>query len=276
MKSFTKVAEKNFVAQSMISKSIKKIEKYFGAELVKRAKFSKEVEFTPKGEIVYGFAKELKIQSEKLVSILEEKDEKDKIKIGYTEGFGNECIMKYVSILISEEMKISEFIEIIEDKKEMLEAKLERGELDFILIYYLNSIKCEEKTKRILLKKVDLDVYAKKGYKQGIKDINILNDKVIVSLKDGALHYDLTNEIIEKNKIVPKRIIRINDLDMLLELIATGVGMGILCKSSAEEREGIEALGIDCGMKLEVCLEYFKNKSLSCKEKMIIDKIKEV
>lgn len=270
------MAEKNFVAQSMISKSIKKLENYFGGELVKRAKFSKEVQFTIRGELVYEFTKKLNLKIDELTFILEKKQIEEKIRIGYTEGIGNEYIMDYVGKLMTKNKKLNKFIEIIEDKKDVLNKKLEEGKIDFILTFYLNNIERGDKTKRIAIGKVDLDVYVQKKNEKELRDISILEREAIISLKDGTLQHELINEIVEKNKLKPKRIIKINDLDMLVELIVSGVGVSVLCKPTIKKNGDIKALGIDCGMELELCLEYSKNRNLSHTEKIVINQIKEV
>ncbi|WP_297632676.1 LysR family transcriptional regulator [uncultured Clostridium sp.] len=275
LKSFTKVAEKNFTSQSMISKSIKKMEEFFETKLVKRAKFSTIIGFTKDGELVYKLSKDVLKKLDKLEGKINKINENNKLIIGYVEGSGNDYIMEYINSLIDKEKN---YIELVECTFMNLKEIIKNKEINFLLGYYLNTSIEDEEIKRIILKEVPFNICMSK--EETIKDekvsMQILNDKTIISLKRGSVHFDVIEEIIRNYKIKPRKIIYVHDMETLNKLIEAGIGWSILCIDKINESKKIKMIQIECSLKINICLEYYKYRNLTDYEREVIGELEEV
>ncbi|MGL5414867.1 MAG: LysR family transcriptional regulator [Clostridium sp.] len=273
LKSFTKVAEKNFTSQSMISKSIKRMEEFFETKLVKRAKFSTIIGFTNEGELVYKLSKDIVTELGKIETKIDKINKDDRLIIGYVEGSGNDYIMEYINSLIDKEKNHIELIECtFMNLKEIIKSK----DINFLLGYYLNTSVEDEEIKRIILKEVPFNICMSSEEKINNKKMSmqILNDKTIISLKRGSVHFDVIGEIIRNYKIKPRKVIYVHDMETLNKLVEAGIGWSILCVDKVNESKKIQKIQIDCDLKINICLEYYKYRNLTDYEKIVIGELK--
>lgn len=280
IRNFTEVAKKNFVSQSIISKGIVELEEYFNTELVIRKRFSKTIEFTTLGQEFYSLAKEATHRIECLSNenINEGLVVDKKNIIGITDGLGSKYVGKYLEVILENIMEMEDEIEIIEESSKNLRESLLKGKIRFALVSYLNRIPLDSKVNSILLEQVKFGLY---GKKESIEELEVLeknqmkmlNNKVILSLKKGTIHYDLIESIIIENDIIPKEIIYIENVSILYKLLECGIGYTVI--SEIYNKKEIGKLDIKYEMNLNICLEYSTDIKLEEVEQVLIKKMRQ-
>src|SRR5699024_1674199 len=127
--SFTKVAEKNFVSQTNITKQIKALEEYFECQLIDRSKVP--VTVTEIGQIFYQYSLSVIDRYKELETNIEiAKQNQTKIRIGYSTLMDLNTLIDFQPFVSSKE-KIHYDLQFLPLNE--LTIKLKKGEIDLAI-----------------------------------------------------------------------------------------------------------------------------------------------
>lgn len=224
--SFTKAAEKLYISQSAVSKSVKKLESELDCTLVDRT--SKEFLLTDKGEILYEMGKGLLQKMDEEVSRIyrELSGSKGKLVVGIPPVISTSYFSNIVYQFKSDFPEID--LHVIEAGAHSLKKLLLDGHVDLaILIKPLNKdefhyIDLTEDEAVLLVHKTHPLAMA------GSVSMEELKDDSFILLDETYMLYHQIVERAEESGFTPKIIGKSYQWDYICELVGNNVGVSIL------------------------------------------------
>lgn len=230
----TKAAEKLYVSQPAITKSIKQLEEALGGTLFIRTK--KGVELTEEGRVLYQHVKsileEFTNAQNKFNSLINL--EEGKIRIGASSTVTKHFLMPYIEKFHSMYPNIE--ISIVNELTINLVKDLKNGYLDLLItnmpINTSSDLKVEVCAKlhdSFASSKKYIDLEGKK-----IKLSDITNYKIITQ-KEPSNTREFLNNFMKENNIEFKPDIEIVSYALVVEFIKSGFGIGYITKEFVKE-----------------------------------------
>lgn len=274
--SFSKVANVNFISQSSVSRKILEVEEFFDAQLIKREKFSKKIDITPKGKKVLDFCVDINEKVDLLkVSLSEEKIPKN-IKIGISLFVKCKIIKSYLKMFLNISEKNKYNIEVEELVTSALREKIKNQAIDFAITYYLYDVATDPVINNIKIDEIGLSIFGKNEIIENLNEKNLkesLYDKTFISLRNGSIHHEVVNYILKKLNIKFKKIIYVDTPELLEVMVKEGVGLTILGESKYFN-EDVKSIKLNSDIKLKVYFEYYKYRELALVDRKIIALVK--
>ncbi|MGL4742688.1 MAG: LysR family transcriptional regulator [Sarcina sp.] len=276
IKNFCKTAEFFFVSQSVISKAVQELEKNFDAKLIVRKQFSRAVELTEEGNILLQGIQYINLELDNLQEDLIDFKEKEFLRIGLPFLGDNAQLKKYLDIFLKDTASEQFRVELIEDTMVNLQKKLQNEELDYVFSYYLEKKKSLKNVHSIDFNDMYTSIYSIKERfpKHNIEDLDILNNQVLISLKDGTMHARLIKLFLKKYKIKPKKIVYVDTFTLLKKLISEGYGCTVFASQTFSKTEGIYEFQLKEKIYLKTCIEYTQQKKFSKIDQKLIKSLK--
>lgn len=230
----TKAAEKLYVSQPAITKSIKQLEKNLGGTLFIRTK--KGVELTEEGKVLYLHIKvileEISNAQNKFNALMNL--EEGKIRIGASATVTKHYLMPYIEKFHNMFPNIE--ICIINELTKNLVRDLKYGYIDLLVTNMPINVSSELKVE-VCSKLHDAFASSKKyidleGKK--IKLSELVNYKTITQ-KEPSNTRDFLNNFMKENEIIFKPDIEIVSYALVVEFIKSGFGIGYITKEFVKE-----------------------------------------
>lgn len=272
-KNFTKAAKELFISQPSITNSINRLEKELNSTLIIRNHFNKEVTLTEAGMIVKRHAEKIFNEIDEMnIELSKIKDKK--IKLGIPPIIGAYFLPKYMSDLV--EKNLEETIEFVEDGSIKMKKLILEGKVDIAIIGSLEILK-DDLIESKLLKKDKFKICVSENHKFADKEklkYSQIKDEVFIVLGNSYIHSKIINELVEKNKISPKKIYHTEELQTAKSLIAAGIGIGIMINMSVEKMIGIKTIDLEEDIDFLISIAVKKDHYLTENEKEIIETIR--
>lgn len=225
----TKAADKLYISQPALSKTIKTIEENLGIAIFKRNK-GRLIGFSDIGKILYQYALEIiNLENKMQKSILEyKKKSKSYISIGILSVF-MPIVYKQINSILNKHFQDEDLIiDIVEYNYWDLITKFEDGQIDIIV-----SISTFEENENIINKNLVnssyVAIYDKNKYEfdDEIKYYDLNNKNLIYpsTLSKSKL---LIDKMLDKSEVVSKRKIHLMDPDAVLETLVNTEFIAIL------------------------------------------------
>lgn len=242
-KSLTKAAEKLFITQPSLSKSLSRIEKVLGIKLFKRT--TSGIEPTYAGEKYYRMAQDiLKIYNEFEVEISDINNlKKGRITIGITPQLATFILPTVLPIFKERFPNIEVFTQEMSSGE--IETSLSRGELDFAIMF-LSPFHIKDSTFNIdfkllfkdsflLVTEVDhpLDKYAKpdKNSIYSRIDLKLFASEPFIITEKGMRIREVSDLILQKANINPEIALTTRSFETARRLASQGCGVTFIPKT---------------------------------------------
>lgn len=228
-KSFTKAAEHSYLAQSTLSKSIKKLEKELQIELFDRS--TRHLHLNDAGKIVYEQSLKVFEAIDELKIRLEEFQEvaTGYIKLGIPPLIGTLFFSEIVRSF--EELYPQVSLILVERGAKVIGQLVEEGEVDLGIV-----VLPEDDTKFNIYSFIQdnfvLFVYEEHrlAQKKSIKLTELEDEKLIIFSEDFALHDYIINAC-ETAGFTPNIALKSSQWDVMIELVASKWGITLLPKA---------------------------------------------
>lgn len=228
-KSFTKAAEHSYLAQSTLSKSIKKLEEELQIELFDRS--TRHLHLNDAGKIVYEQSLKVFEAIDELKIRLEEFREvaTGEIKLGIPPLIGTLFFSEIVRSF--EEIYPQVSLILIERGAKVIGQLVEEGTVDLGIV-----VLPEDESKFNIFSFIQdnfvLFVYEEHrlARKKSIKLADLENEKIIIFSEDFALH-DYIIKACENAGFTPNIALKSSQWDVMIELVASKWGITLLPKS---------------------------------------------
>lgn len=225
-KSFTKAAEKLYIAQPSISKTVQKIEREFCSVLINRA--NKNISLTETGEIVYKRSKEILFLLENMQNEINDLSNTvtGELKIGIPQIIGTVFYPK-IAKRFSERFPHVK-LNIKEEGGLIVEKLVDNGTLDIGLVVYPPSIKTLN-TELIYKDKFVLCVHPDHPI-ANLKEVSLnslKNENFIMFAKTFALH-NVVLQACKEEGFIPNIVFESTQWDLMLELVSAKIGITII------------------------------------------------
>lgn len=276
LSSFSKAAEKLFVAQSSLSRYISELENKLGVKLFDRIKLP--IELTYAGERYIEYMKNfLNLESKMNDEFNNLKNSSmDNLTVGSFVLMGTYILPNILPTFLKHYPNVN--FNIRNEVPSKFEYSLINGAIDICLINLPpknknipyqkigdDKILLVAPTNNHISKKYDI---AKNSIKNPVR-INfkeIENEKFIL-LPNGHNMRFITESIFEDNKIAPKNILEVPNLNMAVDLVSANMGFTFVCKSTMSHKKLVNPLMYFSVGKLEnmasIILAYYnKNNAL--------------
>lgn len=228
---FTRVAEKYYISQTAITQQIKSLEEQLGVKLFNRTK--RYVELTLAGRV---FVKEAQAIIDRTNEAIAKTQAADigfygAINIGVIKGYEYSTFPKQVQKFRKENPTIALFLK--RDDPIILYEELERDKYDVIFNFDFNSKNYFRFEKR-LIEKIPLIAVLYKGHplasRKSLFREELKREKFIVN-KINYLKNDGSERILDKyikSGFIPNIVYESADIETILIMISTGMGISIL------------------------------------------------
>lgn len=217
LKSISKVSSNLHISQPALSHQLSKLEKELNAKLFERS--NKGVELTPKGRILYAYAKQILLLHDNLIKDMEDDDNKKKeIKINILNSHANFLlehvirdmgkIFKNLSVSISSKMDCNEKALLLHNSADIVVGCKKIDDSDLISNYIGSD-------KLILVSKYNIDC-------ESIKDIPIalLEDSSNITIKDVERLHNIKVSLKTDSIDVIKSYLKNNNVAAIVPQIA--------------------------------------------------------
>ncbi|BEP28404.1 LysR family transcriptional regulator [Helicovermis profundi] len=274
---YTKAGESLFVSQSSVSQSIKNLEKALGVELFYRS--GKSMAHTEEGKILYEYVKkalQLFEYGEKAIIDMNSL-ERGNINIGASDTVSRYYLMDYIRKFYKDypNIKIS-----INNRPSLISKTLvEKGELDFAVINIDPSIVYKNLNVKKIKSIKNLIVVSKDFMENKIINSGNLFEHTIISLEEKSTTRKIFDNYFKEKKIDFKPQLEFGSVDIIIEMVKMGVGLGFVNSMAVEkELSSGDLVEVKLNMNLpsiDIGIIYNENIPLSKASKKFIEMIKE-
>lgn len=286
---FTRAAEELGYAQSTVTTQIKKLEEHFGTQLFER--IGRNIFLTEYGKKLLPIAKEMCQLNNKAKELISNADPiAGTLKIATPESL---CVKWFPNIYQNLKSRYSSIdIELITyDCTEHLEL-LRSDSVD--LAFVINRGIMNDELKTLAAWKMEMNLLISPSHplveKEEITYVD-LNDQRFILTEKGCCYHDVIESVLDSNRIWPKEILSVKNIQVIKQLVMSGYGIGYLPEFAVNDEINdlrMVALkwndtGVDFSTKL-VChrekwitprIEAFIEIAQMMKDKMIVDDAKD-
>lgn len=275
-RSFTRAAERHFLTQTAITQQVKALEDSLGFPLINRQR--RPIELTPAGKVFYQEAKAILARVDSAVVKAQEASTGTvgTIRIGYEKGFERSDLSDRLRAFRRAYPNILIFC--YREDTDTLSEKLLTNELDVIFAWDSTNLRSNEEVECRLDTRSRLSValYAGHPYaarkslrRQDLRDENIL---FMTPSRSGDSFGDMRYmQLYEKAGYEPKIILKSNDIESLLIMVAAEEGISVLPSYIVEKlgnADNIVFLPLDGDDEFEEIFMFWKsshsNSALQC------------
>jgi len=262
-KSYTKASEELCITQPAVTQHIKSLEKEYGSKFIEYK--NRELKLTKAGELFYRYAENAKANEATISQKLREiNNQLKKLEFAATLTIGEFTLAPILGDFIRafHEYEITMHIDNTERVLEMLR----KGEISFALVEGLFN-KAEFDTK--LYKKGKFILTAPTDHpltlRQSIVLDDLKNETIIVREKGSGSREVLERGLFDKNYTLEnfKRIIEIGNVNVIKNMVRSGIGLSFMYKDAALEEIGkgniVELHVSDFVIEREFNFIYLKN-----------------
>lgn len=276
LSSFSKAAEKLFVAQSSLSRYVSELENKLGVELFDRSKLP--IELTYAGEIYIEYMKEFLNLENKMSDEFNnlKNNPMDNLTVGSFVLMGTYILPNILPTFLKHYPHVN--FNIKNEIPSTFEYSLRNGAMDICLInlppknkniaYQIigdDKVLLVASTNNQISKKYDITKNSiENPVRINFKEIE--NEKFIL-LPNGHNMRFIAESIFEDNRVAPKNILEVPNLNMAVDLVSANIGFTFVCKSTIIHKKLVNPLIYFSVGKLEnmasIILAYYnKNNSL--------------
>lgn len=271
--SITKAAEKLYISQPAVSNSIKELEDYYGIKFFDR--ISKRLILTEAGKRVLEYATHIVSLFDEMESNVRDMDKMGKLNIGSSMTIGTKFMPAFVRRF--KDLYPQTDIRVIIDSSDVIEKKIQRGELDFGLIesvVHLESIISET------FMDDELAIICNPSHPFCDKSVNIddfIKEQFLLREK-GSGARELFDDVLTSQGYSLAPIWESTNTQALVNAVSNGLGISVLPYLLIKEELESGKIGLFTvnGLKLKrkFSIIYHKNKYLTSAAKAFIDMCK--
>ena len=269
---YTKAGEYLYVSQSSISQSIRNLEKVLGVKLFYRN--GKKMHHTSEGELLYSYVKNavtLFEKAEKKISDINSL-EGGRIFIGASDTVSRYYLMDYIREFYKKypKIKIS-----INNRPSLISKNLvEKGEIDFAVININPNIEYSNLEVKIVKSIRNIIVATPEFIKKNNVTKNNIFDFTSISFEEKSTTRKIFDKYFKDMNIEFKAELEFGSVDIIIEMVKLGVGIGFVNNLSVEkELKSGELVEINIGYNLpsiDIAVIYHKGIPLSLASKEFI------
>lgn len=225
-KNFTEASKKLYVTQSAVSQNIKAIEEQMGIVLFKRDK--RNISLTDEGKRIYEHIDMAIKNINNASKIIDDIKNLNTgiLKIGASDTICRYYLLKYLRIYRKKHPNIN--IELVNKPSPYVRELVENSKIDigFINSYSTKSSKITYK----FIQQTEEVFFTSKEYFKKILDLNNMSDYSFVTLNDSTSTRQILNEAFTKYNIKLKNIVEVINIDLSIDLVKNGFGIGFCDK----------------------------------------------
>lgn len=261
-KSFTKAAQKLFVAQPAISKSIQKLEKELGVYLFKRGE--KSIALTAEGERFLQYAQTImeqvrmaKLEMAELAGL-----EKGEVTLGIPSMAGS---YYFPNIIVDFKNRFPKLdISILEAGTKEIHRMLEEGEIDLGVVVVDNNTSSQLEILPFLNEEMVICVPSTHPFanKQAVP-LEELAEEPLVLFKEGYYQRDIIHLAAEKKGIEPTIILETNQISLTKSLTRKGLGITLFLKMVISDDPDLVPVSLEPPVYLQLALAWKKKSYFS-------------
>jgi LysR family transcriptional regulator, cyn operon transcriptional activator len=276
LNNFTEAASNLFISQSTLSQQIKQLEDDLGIPLFNR--LGKRVSLTEAGERFLPYARQTYLDAERSKLLINDLKalKTGVLKIGVTYGLSG--ILTPILIEFAEKYSDIKLVIELGTSQELLQ-KLEIGSVDFLLSFV--DVKNNKQFETITLYESELALVAhptNKYAKQKVVQLKDLQEIPLVLPANGFHTRGFLNAALAKQNIQPNVKIELNDIPILLELVATGKWCTIMTVAAAQQKKQLKTIpikGLHIKSKASITWpkDVYKKKAAQIFTEMIMHKV---
>lgn len=261
--SFTKSAQDLYLSQSTISKNIQKLEAELGVKLLART--HQKVSLTDKGKVFFVKMLEINQEIDNLIKQIQTEDKKQKVKIylGYTDVPFEEAYLPIVMRLVNQELNINLRMRLIDPNSSIkLDELIKNDSLDYLLFqkdYFSNN-------SAIVFKPL-----FKKSFSVLVSNTDPLFSKQTLDLNDlknrHLLIWDAHNSLPTVRYLLDKidasdlncTCQKVSDIMALTDYVLTNKGIGIIPSILYDKNDkSVRYIPLNCDIPIVYGLAYRK------------------
>lgn len=288
--SITKAAEKLYIAESSLSKYLKRLETTLGVELFSRKSYP--LKLTPAGELYMNYIKEVSRKSNKLEQDFSyiRNSNSGKVVLGITVWRSSILLPAVLPSFIKANPYIK--IEIKEGSHQYMYSLLEENKVDFCIFHFpnvYNNITFEHLTfehilfavnkENPILKSIDY-VESPTINNLNSEDFKKFKDEPFIMLKKGQNIRELTQNYLNKENIFINQILETSNIVTAMNLVSANMGVTFVPEAVLNSIDLISNLVFfkidNPPLNWEVGIAYKTNKLLSKESIIFKEHIKEI
>jgi DNA-binding transcriptional LysR family regulator len=271
--SFTKAAEKSFVAQPAISKAIQKLEGELQLTLFDRS--DKSVVLTPEGRALLIHARAILSRVEEAHKEMEEFRglEKGEIRIGLPSMFGSYYFPQIIKEFKKKYPALN--ISVVEEGTLQVQKLLERKEVD-IGIIVLGEDQEQHEVVPLLKEEmvVCLPIEHPLASRSTIKLQELLTEPLVL-FKEGYFQRKLIMEASQYASVLPNITFSTNQLSLIKSLVSEGMGITLFLRMVIKQDHNLVPVSLDPPVFLHLGAAWNKETYLSKACQTFMDFLKE-
>jgi LysR family transcriptional activator of nhaA len=241
--SISKACEKINLCQPTLSAQLKQFESYLKVKLFERE--NKKLILTEEGRRILFYATEIFDIGNEMIDNLRDVSQKGrmKIQIGISHHVPRSVIDALLKFLLSRDPEV--YISLHEDNMELLSEGLKTHQLDLALSDSIAQTYTEEDIECQLIAKIPVVFCAHSSIAKKYKKIpNDLNGAPVILPTAHSQVYMAIQDYFITNKIKPKIVGEIQELEIIRRMVLSGVGIAPLNKFTILQAPGKESLVI--------------------------------
>lgn len=265
-KNFSKTASNFFVSQPVISNAIKNLELYFDTLLIERKKFNNHFIITEDGYELLEFIKKFQQYKIELAKSIVPKPQNKNFNIGILNLSQNYIFKNFIKNLLNSISYDLNKNFIFEENIYDLHQNLLNNNLDVCLSYYLEKNNKISTIKSYKLDNIFFDIFFSQNYKLYYEKLNLqklnlqkLNNQVFICFKQNSINHKLLQTIIKQNKLTPKKIIFVDNMQILESMLNDNAGIAILTRGTIFTTPTIKSIELENNYNISVYLEINQN-----------------
>lgn len=218
--SLKKASEKVFISQPSLTKSLKILEDVVGSTLFIR--LPRGMQLTKEGELLFNFCHKLFASITDMEQKLSYPDDPmaGSIRIGTYDSIAVYFWPKFLQKFLIKNKKLN--IDLTTGRSQLMQAKLEAGELDLVLIV---DPKPSPGIEVDILKKDSFKLYQMTKTKKVYQD---LADAPVIVMPSASAGMQNLKDLLDKSGLNNRKLYSVSSLEAAKELIINGIGIGLL------------------------------------------------
>ncbi|PLX66825.1 MAG: hypothetical protein C0603_11550 [Denitrovibrio sp.] len=268
--SFSKAAEKLFVAQPAISMSIKQLEEEIGIQLINR--LNKGISLTPEGGRIFYHAEKILADMDSLQNEIDDLKgvKTGTIHIGIPEMLGN----YYFSLILAEFKQQYPAIKMVieSEPSNSIKAKIASGDIDLGIIS-TDNISSEYDSHFLFNEEIliGLSIDNPLSKKQSLTLNDIQNEDFLLFGKGNYHLRELLLNLMESSGIEPNIVFESNLTETIKSLTANNIGISAFLKKVIENDKEIVSTKLEPRLFTSIGIAWKKGSYISKANKLFIE-----
>ncbi|MBY7142563.1 LysR family transcriptional regulator [Virgibacillus sp. NKC19-3] len=239
---FTYAAEKLFISQPTLSRSIAKLEKEIGVPLFERN--GRKIKLNPYGEIFYKKAvnalQEINEGKQEILDLVN--PEYGRVSIGFLKSLGSSLFPTYINTFHKEFPNVN--FQFFQNPSDIMLDQLENGEIDFCISAITDD---RENIKWEHLRSEEIFAFVSVDHKlANFKTIHLtdLADEKFIALKKGYSLRPITDHFFRQAGVQPNITFEGDDTITIMGLVGANLGVSLLPKIQGFYLDNVKCLKV--------------------------------